>query len=533
MSLDPHWYSTIFGVLTLGGQGLSTLAFTILVLAALVKFEPMSQVADADKFHDLGKLMFAFVMLWAYFSVSQLLIIWSANLPEEIPFYLERLHGPWATDEHRAAAAASSCCRSCCCSRATSSAIRSVVKWVALVDSRDARRRHHLDDWPGLPPRRLDAALAGLRGGARRWARSGCSSSGATWRAGRSCRRATRTSRKRWLMADTKHHHAPARDPVEGDGVSYSGIVWFVVILTGDRRWSARCSSGACSSGSTTASRAPRRRVRRHGRAADASGDRGRPPGDVAAESTPRRRCSSTSRRSCASSARAKTRRSATYGWVESGRGHGPDADRAREGPGARARAARAPGAGAAAAASARAGRRSSSATMRYASSHRARDRTPTCVAGPLARPPMGVRVAGSAQPSRPMSVPAPGRRPRRRFRCCETSASTRSSNRRCRSTRRSSTRPGRDVTLGEYFGARPGGAGARLLRVPDALHAGAQRPSPVRSMPLDVRRRAATSTWSSSASTRARRRRWRAAKREAFLKRYGRPGTDSRRSTS
>jgi hypothetical protein len=95
MSLDPHWYSTIFGVLMLGGQGLSTMAFTILILAILVKFQPMSRVANADKFHDHGKLMFAFVMLWAYFSLSQLLIIWSANLPEEIPFYLERLHGPW------------------------------------------------------------------------------------------------------------------------------------------------------------------------------------------------------------------------------------------------------------------------------------------------------------------------------------------------------------------------------------------------------------------------------------------------------
>jgi hypothetical protein len=95
MSLDPEWYSTIFGILTMGGQGLSTLAFTILVLALLAKFEPLSGVAKPDNFHDLGKLMFAFVLLWAYFSVSQLLIIWSANLPEEVPFYLERLHGPW------------------------------------------------------------------------------------------------------------------------------------------------------------------------------------------------------------------------------------------------------------------------------------------------------------------------------------------------------------------------------------------------------------------------------------------------------
>jgi hypothetical protein len=60
-----------------------------------VRSQPLSQVASNEIFHDLGKLMFAFVMLWAYFSVSQLLIIWSANLPEEVPFYLERLHGPW------------------------------------------------------------------------------------------------------------------------------------------------------------------------------------------------------------------------------------------------------------------------------------------------------------------------------------------------------------------------------------------------------------------------------------------------------
>jgi len=95
MSLDPHWFSTIFGVLMIGGSGLSTMAFTILMLAVFVRFQPMAQVATPEKFHDHGKLMFAFVMLWAYFSVSQLLIIWSANLPEEVPFYLERLHGAW------------------------------------------------------------------------------------------------------------------------------------------------------------------------------------------------------------------------------------------------------------------------------------------------------------------------------------------------------------------------------------------------------------------------------------------------------
>ena len=95
MSLDPHFYSTIFGILTLGGQGLTTLAFTILVLQGLSNSKPISDVANAERFHDFGKLMLAFVMLWAYFNVSQLLIIWSANLPEEIPWYIERLQGHW------------------------------------------------------------------------------------------------------------------------------------------------------------------------------------------------------------------------------------------------------------------------------------------------------------------------------------------------------------------------------------------------------------------------------------------------------
>jgi hypothetical protein len=95
MSLDPHWYSTIFGILTVGEYGLSTMAFTILVLAWLVRFKPMSEIAAPDHFHDLSKLMFAWVLLWAYFSVSQLIIVWSGNLPEEIPFYLERFRDPW------------------------------------------------------------------------------------------------------------------------------------------------------------------------------------------------------------------------------------------------------------------------------------------------------------------------------------------------------------------------------------------------------------------------------------------------------
>jgi hypothetical protein len=95
MSLDPHWTSTIYGVLFVGSSGLSTLAFTIVVLARLSEAKPMSSLMTADRFHDLGKLMYAFVLLWAYFSVSQLIIVWSGNLPEEIPFYLRRFTGPW------------------------------------------------------------------------------------------------------------------------------------------------------------------------------------------------------------------------------------------------------------------------------------------------------------------------------------------------------------------------------------------------------------------------------------------------------
>lgn len=95
MSLDPHWTSTIYGVLFVGSSGLSTLAFTIVVLARLAEAKPMSEMMSADRFHDFGKLMYAFVLLWAYFSVSQLIIIWSANLPEEITYYLVRWSGPW------------------------------------------------------------------------------------------------------------------------------------------------------------------------------------------------------------------------------------------------------------------------------------------------------------------------------------------------------------------------------------------------------------------------------------------------------
>jgi hypothetical protein len=95
MSLEPHWYSTIFGILIIGGQVLSAFAFVIPVMMLIVQREPFSRLITAEQFHDLGKLMLAFVMLYAYFAFSQFLIIWSANLPEETPWYLARLHGGW------------------------------------------------------------------------------------------------------------------------------------------------------------------------------------------------------------------------------------------------------------------------------------------------------------------------------------------------------------------------------------------------------------------------------------------------------
>jgi hypothetical protein len=95
MSLDPVWYSTIFGLVMLIGSGVVALSLVISIGVYLSGHEPMSRVYQPKHFHDLGKLLLAAVMVWAYFSFSQLLIIWSGNLPEEIPWYLERFSGQW------------------------------------------------------------------------------------------------------------------------------------------------------------------------------------------------------------------------------------------------------------------------------------------------------------------------------------------------------------------------------------------------------------------------------------------------------
>ncbi|HEX8194934.1 MAG TPA: hypothetical protein VF571_01870 [Pyrinomonadaceae bacterium] len=95
MSLDPHWYSTIYGLLFVIGWVLACLAFVIALSFWLSTREPMNRVLGAPHFHDLGKLMLALVMVWTYFNLSQLIIIYSGNLPEETPWYLRRMSGGW------------------------------------------------------------------------------------------------------------------------------------------------------------------------------------------------------------------------------------------------------------------------------------------------------------------------------------------------------------------------------------------------------------------------------------------------------
>jgi hypothetical protein len=93
MSLDPHWASTIYGMLYMAGEALSALGLMIVLLLILKKYPPFDHILEPVHFQDLGKLLLAFVMLWAYFAYSQFLIIWAGNLPDEIPWYLGRTHG--------------------------------------------------------------------------------------------------------------------------------------------------------------------------------------------------------------------------------------------------------------------------------------------------------------------------------------------------------------------------------------------------------------------------------------------------------
>jgi hypothetical protein len=97
MSLDPTWYSTIFGMFFMISEMLSVMALMIVILCTLRDYAPYDRVLGPDKLHDYGKLMLTFTMVWAYFSFSQWLIIWAGNLPEEITWYLYRIRGGWQT----------------------------------------------------------------------------------------------------------------------------------------------------------------------------------------------------------------------------------------------------------------------------------------------------------------------------------------------------------------------------------------------------------------------------------------------------
>ncbi len=95
MSLDPTWYSSVYGLLFLVGQGYQVLALSIIVVLMLSNDEPYRTILRQTEQHDLGKFTFAFVMLNIYLAFGQFLIIWSGNLPEEIPWYLDRIRGHW------------------------------------------------------------------------------------------------------------------------------------------------------------------------------------------------------------------------------------------------------------------------------------------------------------------------------------------------------------------------------------------------------------------------------------------------------
>ena len=95
MSLDPHWISTIYGFIFIVGECLSAMCFAVVVENILSRYQPTASLLKAKEVHDHGKLMLTFVMLWAYFSFSQLLIIWAGNLPSEITFFTRRLNDGW------------------------------------------------------------------------------------------------------------------------------------------------------------------------------------------------------------------------------------------------------------------------------------------------------------------------------------------------------------------------------------------------------------------------------------------------------
>ena len=95
MSLEPDWYSTIYGWMFTVGMVIMTFSFLLALLVLLSKREPFASFLTRQHYHDIGNLMLAFTMLWAYMSFAQFLIIWAENLPDEIPWYVRRFSGGW------------------------------------------------------------------------------------------------------------------------------------------------------------------------------------------------------------------------------------------------------------------------------------------------------------------------------------------------------------------------------------------------------------------------------------------------------
>ncbi len=96
MSIEPHWFSTMFGVYTFSGLFYSTLAF-FAVMTVIFKKRGLLPIVNENHLHDLGKMMFGFSVFWAYIGFSQFMLIWYANIPEETGYYLKRFYGSWGT----------------------------------------------------------------------------------------------------------------------------------------------------------------------------------------------------------------------------------------------------------------------------------------------------------------------------------------------------------------------------------------------------------------------------------------------------
>jgi hypothetical protein len=95
MSLDPHWFSSLYGAIFLSGSAIAALTFLTLVARSLLANEAMRGVLTPKRFHDFGTLLFAFVMFFTYLCISQFIIAYQGNLPEEVVWFTERFEGGW------------------------------------------------------------------------------------------------------------------------------------------------------------------------------------------------------------------------------------------------------------------------------------------------------------------------------------------------------------------------------------------------------------------------------------------------------